>query len=155
VKLLKLMLTLEVTAAEQHNRFIKRVIESDLVWALTTTTGEWVFSDSNEKDEEDRGVFPVWSDKAYAQRCAVKEWASYTAESIPLSEFLEAWCAGLYNNQELVGTNWDGELHGMEIEPLALVLQVMDALKTANKTLELKTYATMEEFVEQVRRVVG
>jgi len=149
------MFTLEITAAEQHSRFIKGVIESGLVWALTTATGDWVFSDSNEEDEEDRGVFLVWSDRAYAQRCAVKEWASYTPKSILLAEFLEAWCAGLYSNQELVGTNWDGELHGIEVEPLSLVLQVLDAHKTANKTLALKNYLTMEEFAEQARRLAG
>jgi len=148
------MLTLEITAAEQHNRFIKRVIENDLVWALTTSTGDWVFSDSNEDEEEDRGVFPVWSDRAYAQRCAVKEWESCTPESIPLAEFLEAWCAGLYNNQELIGTNWDGELHGNEVEPLVLALQILDALKVADKALVLRFHANEEEFAEQVRRIV-
>ncbi len=146
------MLILEITAAEQHNRFIKRVIESGSVWALNTAAGDWVFSDSNE---EDRGVFLVWSDRAYAQRCAVEEWESYVPTTIPLAEFLEAWCAGLHNNHELVGTNWDGGLHGLEIEPLALVLQILTALEKANKPLELKAYSTVAEFIEQVKEAIG
>jgi hypothetical protein len=149
------MLTLEITATEQHNRFIKRVIESGSVWALNTAAEDWIFSDSNEEGEEDRGVFLVWSDKAYAQRCAVEEWASYVPATIPLAEFLEAWCAGLHNNHELVGTNWDGELHGLEVEPLALVLQMLTAIEKANKPLELKAYSTVAEFIEQVQRAIG
>jgi hypothetical protein len=149
------MLTLEITAAEQHNRFIKRVIESGCVWALNTAAGDWVFSDSNKEGEEDRGVFLVWSDRAYAQRCAVEEWESYLPATIPLTEFLEAWCAGLHNNDELVGTNWDGALHGLEVEPLALALQILNALEKANKSLELRAYSTVTEFREQVQRAIG
>jgi hypothetical protein len=146
------MLTLAIAAAEQHSRFIKRIIEGGLVWALITD-GNWVFSDSNE--EEDKAVFTVWSDKAYAHRCAVAEWASYVPDSIPLVEFLESWCAGLHNNQELVGTNWDGELRGLEIEPLILVLEVLETLKLTDKALVLKKYANTSEFEAAVRRTLA
>ena len=148
------MLALEIMAAEQHNRFVKRVTESGLIWALTTAAGDWVFSDSNEDGEEDRVVFLVWSDRAYAQRCAIEEWQSYAPASIPLAEFLEAWCAGLHNNQELVGTNWDGELHGVEIEPLTLVVQLLEALKSTNKALPFRSYSTMSDFEAQVHQIM-
>jgi hypothetical protein len=147
------MMTLEINTVEQHNRFIKRVIEAGEVWALTTN-GDWVFADSNEDEEKDTAIFPVWSDKTYAKRCATKEWAPYIPDSIPLAEFLESWCAGLHNNQELIGTNWDSELRGLEIKPLQLVLQMLDALKTTKKILPLKLYATMQEVEEQVRQSI-
>ena len=146
------MLTLEITAIEQHNRFIKRVIDTGEIWALTTN-GNYIFSESNE--EEDRTVFTVWSDRAYAQRCAIKEWTSYIPASIPLAEFLEAWCAGLNNNQELVGTNWDTELRGLEIEPLALALEILESLKSTDKNLFFNSYSNIAELETAINQVIA
>ncbi|MGI4885847.1 MAG: DUF2750 domain-containing protein [Janthinobacterium lividum] len=146
------MLTLEITALEQHKRFINRVIEAGQVWALQADE-QWIFSDSNE--DEEIAVFTVWSDRAYAQRCAISAWQFHKPASIPLAEFLESWCAGLHNNQELVGTNWDQELRGLETEPLALVLEILIVLEATGKTLALKNHDSTRAFAASVRQHIS
>ena len=112
------MLNSSIAAKEQHNRFVERVRASGLVWGLQSPDG-WAMAPSNDEDE-DADVIPFWSDRAYAARCAVDEWAVYSPESIPLEAFLEAWLPGMAEEGTLVGTNWNAQLTGTEVDPLDL-----------------------------------
>ena len=112
------MLNLTAAAKEQHNRFVERVRASGLVWGLRSADG-WAMAPSNDEDE-DGDVIPFWSDRAYAARCAVDEWAEYEPESIPLEAFLEAWLPGMSEDGTLVGTNWNAQLTGAEVDPMDL-----------------------------------
>lgn len=112
------MLNLTAAAKEQHDRFVEHVRASGLVWGLRSAEG-WAMAPSNDEDE-DADVIPFWSDRAYAARCAADEWEEYAPESIPLEAFLEAWLPGMSEEGTLVGTNWNAQLTGAEVDPLEL-----------------------------------
>jgi hypothetical protein len=63
---------------------------------------------------------PFWSDRAYARQCAKEDWCDYDPTPIPLGLFLERWLPGMAADGCLVGTNWNAQLCGHEIEPLEL-----------------------------------
>jgi len=110
---------------EQHARFLQRVIDSGEVWALRADEG-WCVAPSNQ--DEEVAVMPFWSDAAYARRCAVDEWEPFEATPVPLELFLEQWLPGLHGEGDLVGTDWDANLIGLEIEPLELKRQLEEKL---------------------------
>ncbi len=66
---------------------------------------------------EDTDVMPFWSDEASAQLHCSDEWAEYKPEAIPLEVFIEGWLKEMYDDGVLIGTNWDADLNGPEVEP--------------------------------------
>lgn len=119
-------LQLNEFARDAYRRFIERVAASGLVWGLHNDRG-WVVVDSNE--DPDRGVYPFWSDAAYARRCRQGPWMDFEPTAIPLDKFLALWLPGLDKDGFFAGPNWDGELRGVEVYPLALKEALENALK--------------------------
>jgi hypothetical protein len=118
------MLQDRVTSEENHERFIRRVLEAGEVWGLKSSAG-WAVCESTEF--EDRDVMPFWSDRAYAKRAAREEWALYEPTPIALSDFIDAWLRGMSEDGTLVGTNWDAGNCGLEVEPIELARRLTDA----------------------------
>lgn len=113
---------------------MERVAASGEVWGLRNEEG-WCCTPSNEEDEEDYEagedeedeglmVIPFWSERAYAQQCAIEEWAIYTPTAIPLELFLTEWLPGMDEQGDLAGTNWNADLVGLEIDPLELKAEI-------------------------------
>lgn len=117
------MTTLTADAQENHELFVQRVRETGLVWGLQSDTG-WAVCESAEY--EDAVVYPFWSDESFARPHCVDEWSGYRAASIPLDRFLDEWLPGMDEDDALVGTNWDAELTGVELEPGDLAAQLAD-----------------------------
>jgi len=111
------MLQNRATSEENHERFIRRVLQTQEVWGLRSSQG-WAVCKSQEF--EGRDVMPFWSDRAYAQRAAKEEWSSYEPTRIALPQFLNAWLQGLTRDNTLVGTNWDAHNCGLEVDPIEL-----------------------------------
>jgi hypothetical protein len=103
-----------------YARFIRRVRETKVVWGLRSDRG-WAICPSSDRT---KNVLPFWSDQAYAKRHCVNEWSSYIPEAIPLGEFVAAWLKGMHSDGALVGVNFNADLAGLEIEPLALAKEV-------------------------------
>ncbi len=116
----------EEVSNESHRNFVERVVENEEVWGLRTEEG-WVICDSNEF--EDRQVMPFWSDRASAQQVATDEWAACEASSITIEDFIELWLRGMDEDGVLVGTNWDAELNGDEIEPAELAEELFKKME--------------------------
>jgi hypothetical protein len=136
----------------KHQKFVERVIESQTVWALKSKEG-YATADSNEF--EDVEVIPFWSDKAYANVLAKDEWESFEPSSIPLSEFLEDWLVGMNNDGMMIGTNWDQNLFGKEIEPLDLALEISTILVNEGTKIDLEKFKDINEYHNQVRKALG
>jgi hypothetical protein len=122
-------LDLTVASEERHQRFVQRVVASEIVWGLKDSEG-WVTSSSTNDETEDRPIMPFWSDRAYAKQCAKDEWSVYEPTEIPLDLFLEHWLPGMEGDGYLVGTNWNAQLSGHEVEPSQL-LEEINACKAA------------------------
>lgn len=108
---------------ENHQRFLDEVKQSGLVWGLANEDG-WAVCPSIEYEETD--VFPFWSQEHFAQALCVEEWSVYQAKSISVEDFLIEWLPGMHEDDTLVGTNWDAELSGMEVEPADLAKSLGD-----------------------------
>lgn len=136
----------------KHQMFVDRVVENLIVWALKTDEG-YATSESNEY--EDVEVIPFWSDRAYADALAKDEWESFQAHAMPLSEFLEDWVVGMSNDGLIVGTNWDLNLFGKEVEPLDLALEITSKLIQQDKAIEFKKYRDLSDYYNQLRKALG
>ncbi|ASK55571.1 DUF2750 domain-containing protein [Vibrio tarriae] len=97
--------------------FIQETQESQLVWGLRNEEG-WLSCESTEFEESE--VMPFWSSKEDAQIHNVEEWADFEVVEIPLDVFVEDWLITLDEDGVLVGTNWNANLEGKELEPLQL-----------------------------------
>lgn len=102
--------------------FIDAAVSSGAVWGLEHDEG-WALAASVEY--EDSYVMPFWSSEEAARACASEEWAEYRVSGLPLEDFIQQWLPGMQEDGYLVGTDWDVETAGPEIEPeeLAEVLE--------------------------------
>ncbi|TCZ64719.1 DUF2750 domain-containing protein [Flaviaesturariibacter aridisoli] len=138
----------EQHSEDQHRLFIAQAAESGSVWALRSDEG-FAVSPSNEYDEAE--VIPFWSNPEGARSLATDEWEAYAAVEIPLSEFLETWMLGMQSEELLVGTNWDAELAGTELEPIELAYVLTTRLLEQGKTIELEHFDSLQHFHEQLK----
>ncbi|MEJ8755505.1 DUF2750 domain-containing protein [Pontibacter sp. H259] len=130
-----------------YRKFIQQVADTEQVWGLSQ--GDiWATSSSNEYEETE--VILFWSTAEGATTCASDEWADYKPEALPVAEFLENWCVGMYDDGLLVGTDWTSELQGREVDPLVVALDVVQELKHKGKEITLEQYDSLSELEEQI-----
>ncbi|HYN77174.1 MAG TPA: DUF2750 domain-containing protein [Lamprocystis sp. (in: g-proteobacteria)] len=116
------MTDLSAEHQDNHDRFISRVRETQRVWGLKSDEG-WAVCESN--DFEDTDVYPFWSDEAAAAAHCTDDWKGFAPTSLALDLFIDTWLAGMSEDGVLVGTNWDEELMGLEIEPSDLAEELL------------------------------
>jgi hypothetical protein len=146
-----------ITVENRHKEFIKKITESETVYALKDGKG-YATSYSNEKEYENGDEVQIicfWSDTARAKSCIENEWNHYEPSSIPLNEFVENWCLGMNIDGLLVGTDFDSNLLGYEAEPLELILDIIEELKASGKSLELKKFESIDDLENQIREVLA
>ena len=107
---------------ENHDRFVREARASGLVWGLQSDNG-WAVCESNEYEDTD--VYPFWSTEAAARVHSSDDWAAYKPASLHLDLFIDTWLAGMDEDGVMVGTNWDAELMGLEVEPSDLADELM------------------------------
>lgn len=104
-------------------RFIERVIDAEIVWALKGNDG-FAWCESNDNEGQDIIIF--WSDRAYAERARKSEFPEYTPVEISLFDFLFRWLPGMSKDEVLAGANWTGQLIGIENDPAELQDQIIN-----------------------------
>ena len=113
----------EITVRELYESFIEEVLENEIVWGLSNEEG-WAVCDSN--DFEGSEAMPFWSSEHLAKKLCVDDWSDYKPRPIPLDEFIDDWLHGMHEDELLVGTNWDDELVGPEVEPVMLIEDLLE-----------------------------
>ena len=131
----------------RYSQFVERVAATKLVWGLKSKTG-WANTESADDDEV--GVIPFWSDRAYAKICARDDWKSFSPAEVPLGMFLEDWCMGMAENDTLAGINWDANMLGKEVEALEVVMDVLTRLKAINSAIKFANYSSIDEFISEI-----
>lgn len=137
----------------KHEQFIKTICETGIVYGLENEEG-FATSASNEFEDEDGEPVEMicfWSEKAYAEACTKEGWSDFNIAEISLADFIENWCVGMHNDELLAGTDFDSNLFGTEAEPLTIILQIIEELKSTGKTITLESYANIEELENQVK----
>lgn len=111
------MLLDRATCDANHQRFIKRIIENETVWYLAHSAG---VANSVSNNDDESTVLMFWSDRAYASRVQSREFQDYEEVSMDLFEFLFRWLPGMSGDGVLAGTNWSGDLIGVETDAFVL-----------------------------------
>lgn len=121
-----------ITIQNRYKDFIKKIIETETVYALKDEKG-YATSYSNEIEDEDgepAQIVCFWSDSARAKSCVDQEWNHYEVSPISLREFIENWYLGMNSDGLIVGTNFDSHLFGYEAEPLKVIIDSIEELRT-------------------------
>ena len=142
---------------QRHESFIKKVCESGVVWGLENDEG-FAMSSSGEYEDSDGEPLDLicyWSEKTLAQSCKNEEWIDYRVTDIPLGEFLENWCIGMSEDELLIGTNFDPELSGFEIDPLDLIIEICKELKNQSKEVKLQNYKNIDDLVNEIESIIS
>ncbi len=134
---------------DSHVQFIKQVVATGEVWCLDHEEKGAAMSQS--EDDEDIAVLPFWSSKALAAAHAKDEWSDYEIVSLDLALFLEQTIIQLSTDDMLVGTNWDENLTGEEINPIELALALIEEIKTTGKQVEFEDHDDMADYEEMTR----
>ncbi|MGE8433563.1 DUF2750 domain-containing protein [Chryseobacterium joostei] len=145
-----------ITIQNRYKDFIKKIIETETVYALKDEKG-YATSYSNEIEDEDgepAQIVCFWSDAARAKSCVDQEWNHYEVSPISLREFIENWCLGMNSDGLIVGTNFDSHLFGYEAEPLEVIMDSIEELRATGKSLELRKFENMEDLESQIREIL-
>ncbi len=70
-----------------------------------------------------------------------------------LAEFMENWCVGMANDGLLIGTQFDQNLFGHEVEPLDLILELTAELKSNGKDLNFKKFNGIVDLEKQIKEI--
>ena len=113
------------TLKANHDRFVRRVAETEVVWALQSSDG---FASCPSHADEVRDVVMFWSERAHAERVEKGSFPEYEPVELSLFDFLFRWLAGMERDRVLAGTNWNADLAGLEVSPADLRDQLLTAL---------------------------
>jgi hypothetical protein len=141
------MLKDSIQSLKRHRAFTQEVTESQTVWGLKDSQGFATCFSNQFSDEHNKSVQLIcfWSSEKAAKVCAKEDWALYQPEAITLADFLEFWCTGMHNDGLLVGSNFDWNMFGHEIEPLEIAFEIIKALKGKQLALSFQNFGDLEE----------
>ena len=113
---------------ENHDRFIRSIVESETVWALSK---ENLYAYAELKQiENPLDIILFWSDKANANRVKENHYPEFKETAITLYNFLFRWLPGMSSEGVFAGTNWTGDLVGLEYNAYKLRLEIEAALSS-------------------------
>ena len=144
-----------ITLKTRHLRFVKTVSDSEIVYGLKSKNGYATSSSTQYEDDVGKpiGMICFWAEKVRAKSCAKDDWKKYKVSEIPLAEFMENWCVGMANDGLLIGTQFDQNLLGHEVEPLDLILELTSELKSIEKDLNFKKFNGIADLEKQVKEI--
>ncbi len=145
-----------IIVRKRHEKFIKTVCESEVVYGLKNNKGFATSSSVHYEDDngDPFGMICFWAYEARAKSCAKDGWKTYKATEIPLAEFMENRCVGMANDGLLIGTEFDQNMFGFEAEPLELILELTSELKSVGKDLEFRKFNGIADLEGQARAII-
>jgi hypothetical protein len=149
------MLQDSVVVKQRHERFLRKVSETNVVWGLESDEGFATSSSTNFKNDrgESTSIICFWSEAALAKSCIREGWLGYAPVAIPLNDFIENWCIGMSKDGFLVGTNFDQNMFGFESDPHDLVLELSQELKKQAKEILLNNYDHLDQLVNEILKL--
>ncbi|TAH27702.1 MAG: DUF2750 domain-containing protein [Cytophagales bacterium] len=138
--------------SENHLGFIKEIVAKQKLYGLKGSHG-WAVAQSNIYEATEAYLF--WQSESLAQACAKEGWINYIPTAIPLCEFLEDWCLAVFDEQNLIGIDWDFYKCGNEIESLSLAKDLLATLKESqNNELNFTKYSSLQDFENWIDKVL-
>jgi hypothetical protein len=150
------MLQDSILIRQRHERFLRKVSQTGIVWGLEKKEGFATSSTNNIQDDNENPFEMIcfWSEEALAKGCAKEEWKEYKPVQIPLNEFIENWCTGMDTDGIIAGTDFDTNLFGYESRPLELVIELLKELKIVNQQIKFKEYSTIDELYLKIQLIL-
>lgn len=142
-----------ITEKLKHEEFVRKVCETNIIYGLESDEG-FATSSSNEFDDENGEPIEMicfWSHKKQATSCIKNNWAEYAVAEMPLSEFIENWCIGMNNDGLIIGTNFDENMSGFEIEPLELILELVKELRINKSDISFLEFDNLDDLEKQIK----
>lgn len=139
-----------ITIEHRHKKFVQKICETEEVLGLSKN-GKYAVSESvkYETDNDEPIVLMCfWAERARARACIKSNWNGFEISSISLANFIENWCWGIHEKGELVGTAFDSNLFGHEIEPLDLAIEIVDELIRNDKKINFSQFNSLQEIRE-------
>ncbi|MDC0712381.1 DUF2750 domain-containing protein [Stigmatella sp. ncwal1] len=115
----RLQAVLALPPERRHAWFLQRVRESGEAWGLYAEG--WALA----KDDQGNDVLPLWPTQAFAQRCAIRLWASFVPRRVALSELLEELLPALAEEALAVGVFFNPEGQGWPVAAQELGSQLV------------------------------
>jgi len=146
-----------IITKQRHERFIKKVCETGVVWGLKNNDG-LATSSSNEYEDNDGepiGLICFWSEKALAKSCIKDDWNDYEPVEISLSDFIENWSIGMSNDGLLIGSNFDQNMFGFEVNPFELILDLSKELNNQKREIKLEKYRHINELTDEIEKIIN
>lgn len=134
---------MENTDDINNKKFTVEAVKTGKVWGLLVDDN-WAVSPST--DFENAEVLLFWSNEGDAKKCATEDWNDYQPQSIILTEFIEEWLPGMYEEGIVVGTNWTPSLEGLESDPLSLAIEIVNELIEQKSNYIPEGYNSLSEF---------
>jgi len=151
------MLTDHIDIQLKHEEFVRQVCKTTIVYALESEKEGLATSSSNNFEDENGEPVEIicfWSEKAYANSCKKDGWKEYKLVEISLSEFIENWCIGMDKEGILVGPNFDQNMFGHEIDPLELILELVQVLQNNKSEIEFLKFENLDDLEYQIKEVL-
>jgi hypothetical protein len=150
------MLQNSILIEQRHKKFIKKVCESEIVYALKDRDGFATSSSVHYEDDEGEPIEMIcfWAEKAFAKSCIKEDWAEYKVSEISLTDFIENWCVGMESDGLLIGTEFDQNMFGFEAEPLELILDLSTELNSIGKDLNFENFDGIADLEKQVKAIL-
>jgi hypothetical protein len=117
------------TVRANHERFLKRVVDTGIVWGIRNGSG----FQGCESNDGDCTVLLFWSDAAYARRAARGQYTDCEPAQITLFDFLHRWLPGMARDKCAAGTNYDTNLCGLELDPKELQRELSSLLSAQQR----------------------
>lgn len=137
----------------EYEAFIEKIVASQKVYTLHNEKGEYATcysADYEDEDGEEIDVLCFWSDEKLANACKVDEWTDNQVEEIPLAEFIEEWCVGMFHDFVLVGVDFDNEMEGYEADAMELIIDIVRKLEDQEIELSFKRFKDLTDVKEQI-----
>lgn len=141
----------------KHEKFVKRVCETNIVYSLENESG-FATSSSNELEDEEGEPIEIicfWSEEKLAKVCARDGWKEYKTVSVNLNDFIENWCIGIGNDGLLIGTNFDHNMFGHEIEGYDLILELINEIKKNKMKLKFEKFKDLADLEFQIKEALS
>jgi len=151
------MIQNSIAIKRRHQKFIEEISESRIVWALENSDGFATSTSNHFEDNDGRpiGLICFWSNRKLANVCAKEAWSEYNPKELRLEEFMENWCIGMHNDTLMIGTNFDLNMFGYEIEPLELIIEIAEKCNHEKTNFEFVKFDGLEDIESQVREIVN
>lgn len=135
---------------------IQQICASQCIFALKDNVSYASVESLYELDDDNQPIeaMCIWTSLDMAKEHLIEDWSEYKVESIPINDFLENWCLGIFNDGLVFSLNLDLEGNTVEIQPLDLAYKLALGLQEENQEIKLNKFQNIDEFIEKIKPLI-